>query len=203
MSPARGRCAAFLFLLCALLARDGSAQYARRTGFWMEISTGPGFVRVGCAGCGDVITENGSGGFLRLGGALSSKVLLGVESNGFIDETFGFAPEDESVVAEASSLAAVVLWYPWRAGIFLKGGVGLAGGRFTVPSDSAEAVEATGHGVGMTFGFGLDVPLSRRFALTGNAAAFIMAIGDVRLPSVTVDDVIPTVYQVGIGLTVR
>ncbi len=62
---------------------------------------------------------------------------------------------------------------------------------------------AEGVGVGLTFGLGWDFAISRKFAITANAAAFITAIGDLVLPSGTVDDVIATMYVVSIGFTVR
>ncbi len=174
-----------------------------RSHFWLEIGAGWGGVRIGCGGCPDVTTASGSISHLRLGGSITDNVLLGVEAFGFSDEEFSFSDDDSTVVAENSSLAAVVLWYPWRNGIFLKGGVGIAGGRFTVQPDSGEAVIAEGEGVGLTFGVGYDFPLSRRFALTANLAAYITAIGDISLNGRVVDDVIPTLYQVGIGFTFR
>jgi hypothetical protein len=169
----------------------------------LELGSGPGAVRIGCGGCSNVTLAGGTTGMLRLGGVLSSKVLLGVEAFGFTDERFGLAANDTSVTADNSSLGAVVLWYPWRGGVFLKGGVGVAGGQFTVKADTGQGAVNEGTGVGLTFGFGFDLPVSRRFAITANAAAFITAIGDVEVHGVLVDDVIPTMYQLSVGLTLR
>jgi hypothetical protein len=100
-------------------------------------------------------------------------------------------------------VAAVVLWFPWRSGAFLKGGVGIADGTFSATPEPGAPVITEGIGVGLTFGLGYDLPLSRTFAITANAAAFIAAIGDIVLPSGVVDDVIATMYVFAIGLTVR
>lgn len=189
--------------LSALLGVRAEAQRLHRTGFWFELSSGPGAVRIGCGGCAEVTVAGGTTGDIRFGGTLSDKVLLGVEIFGFTDERFGFAAHDTSITAENSSLNAVVLWYPWHGGVFLKGGVGLAGGRFTVQADTGQGAVNEGNGVGLTFGVGFDLPISRRFALSANAAAFITAIGDVRVQGVVVDDVIPTMYQLGVGLVLR
>jgi hypothetical protein len=62
---------------------------------------------------------------------------------------------------------------------------------------------SNGGGIGLTFGLGWDAPISRKFAFTGNAAVFVTAVGDVVFPGRRVDDVIPTMYQLSIGFTVR
>jgi hypothetical protein len=189
--------------LTALLGARAEAQHPHRSGFWLDLSSGPGAVRIGCGGCADVTVAGGTTGDIRLGGTLSDEVLFGVEIFGFTDERFGFAAHDTSITAESSSLSAVVLWYPWHGGIFLKGGVGLAGGRFTVKADTGQGAVNEGNGVGLTFGLGFDLPISRRLALSANAAAFITAIGDVRVQGVLIDDVIPTMYQLGVGFVLR
>ena len=198
-----GRAAAAVAVVATALAGGAAAQRPHRTGLWFELGGGPAAVRVACAGCADVSFEAGSGGYLRLGGVLSDRVLLGVEAFGFDDETFGFTAGDTAFVAETGTVAAVVLWFPWRSGAFLKGGVGLAEGSFTTTPTTGTPVIAEGVGVGLTFGLGWDVAISRKFAITANAAAFIAAIGDLVLPSGTVDDVIATMYVVSIGFTVR
>jgi len=198
-----GRAAAAAALVVTLLADGAAAQRPHRTGLWFELGSGPAAVRVACAGCADVSFEAGSGGYLRLGGVLSDRVLLGVEAFGFDDEAFGFIEGDTTFVAETGTVAAVVLWFPWRSGAFLKGGVGLAEGSFTTTPTPGSPVIAEGVGVGLTFGLGWDVAISRKFAITANAAAFITAIGDLLLPVGTVEDVIATMYVLSIGFTVR
>lgn len=194
---------ALVAALAPLLSVPAAAQRPHRSGFWVELGSGPGAVRIGCGGCADVTLSGGTTGYLRLGGTLTDKVMLGVESFGFTDERFGFAAHDTSVTAENTTLGAVVLWYPWRGGVFLKGGVGLAGGRFTVKADTGQGAVNEGTGVGLTFGVGYDLRLSRKFALSANAAAFITAIGDVAVRGALVEDVIPTMYQLSVGLTLR
>lgn len=194
------------WLVCAatvVLTAEAAAQRPHRSGLWVEFGSGPAHARVGCSGCEDVTRGSGSAGYLRIGGVLSDRVLLGVESFSLIDHAFGFAADDRSIVAENASVAAIVVWYPWRSGFFFKGGVGLAGGEFTVEPDSEAPIVSEGVGVGLTFGMGLDVPISRRFALTGSAGTWITAIGDVVLPTAIVDDVIATLYAVTIGFTIR
>ena len=190
-------------LVATGLAGRAAAQRPHRSGLWFELGSGPAAVRVACAGCADVTTSAGSGGHLRLGGVLSDRVLLGVETFGFTDQTFGFSAGDTAFVAETGTVAAVVLWFPWRSGAFLKGGVGIAEGSFTTTPTPGSPLLIEGVGVGLTFGLGWDFAISRKFAITANAAAFITAIGDLVLPSGTVDDVIATMYVIAIGFTVR
>jgi hypothetical protein len=198
-----GRAAAAVARAVTGLADGAAAQRPHRTGLWFELGSGPAAVRVACAGCADVTTSGGSGGYLRIGGVLSDRVLLGVETFGFDDEAFGFIAGDTTFVAETATVAAVVLWVPWRSGAFLKGGVGLAEGSFTTTPTPGSPVIAEGVGVGLTFGLGWDVAISRKFAITANAAAFITAIGDLVLPVATVEDVIATMYVLSVGFTVR
>lgn len=198
-----GPAAAAVALLVTALADGAAAQRPHRTGLWFELGGGPAAIRVACAGCVEVDFQSGSGGYLRLGGVVSDRVLLGVETFGFTDEAFGFTAGDTSFVADGGTVAAVVLWFPWRSGAFVKGGVGVADGTFTTTPATGSPVIAEGTGVGLTFGLGWDVAISRKFAITANAAAFITAIGDLVLPGGTVDDVIATMYVVSIGFTVR
>jgi hypothetical protein len=180
-----------------------AAQRHHRSGGWGEVGIGVASSRVACSTCTDVVRSTGSSGYFRLGGTVSDRVLLGAESAGFVDEAFGFTEDDPSVVAEFETLTVVVLWFPWRSGVFLKGGTGLARGRFTVPVDAAQAGPSRGTGIGMTLGVGMDWPVSRTFAVTANAAAFITGIGDMILPAGRVDDVIATTYHATLGVTMR
>ena len=179
------------------------AQNPHRQGLWAELASGPARIRIQCTECGSVVRAAGSGGYLRIGGTLSPKVLLGIELYGFTDESFGFTESDTSIVANSANVSAVMLWYPWRSHFNIKAGVGLAEGLFTLPPVGTDTVEAEGYGVGLTFGLGMDVPISRKLSLTGNAAVYFSAIGDIRLPAQTVEDVIPTTYLLSLGLSVR
>lgn len=203
-----------LLLTAPLLAGALAAQPApqarkpdrpHRSGLWLELAAGPASIRMACSNCADVISGPGSGGFLRLGGVISGKVLMAWEAAGISDESFGFAPDDSSIVADMASTGVIVLWYPWKSGAFLKGGVGIAAGSFAVPSPTGAAAADTidAAGVGMTFGVGWDFALSRKYALTLNGTVFVTAIGDVVLPTGPVDDLIGTMYQLTLSFTFR
>ena len=182
---------------------EGAVRDRPRRGLWFELGSGPGAVRIGCGGCEDARFASGSSGYLRVGGTISNNVLLAVEAYGFDDNAFGFVKGDTSIVASDATLTLSVLWYPWRNGVFLKGGAGLASGDFTVTPDTGAVLEAVGVGVGMTFGLGYDWKISRKYALTVNAAAYITAIGDIKIANNFVDDVIAEMYQLTVGFTIR
>jgi hypothetical protein len=170
---------------------------------WAELGAGPGRVRIACSGCTDeVVAASGLTSYFRIGGTVSDHVVIGVEVFSFLDRAFGFSPSDSATTAETATATVVVMWFPGRRGLFFKGGVGLAGGQFSIPG-TAGADTSSGGGIGLTFGFGWDFSISRRFAITTNFAAYVTAVGDLVVPGQRVDDVIATMYQGSIGFTVR
>lgn len=198
-----------LALLCLGLgacAFSHGPQRPHRTGLWGEFGGGRGQLRMTCSTCRDPINAPGVAGLTRVGGTLSDRILLGGESALFTDKGFGFDDRDSTTVAELETVGVVVLWFPWRSGVFFKGGVGFAEGRFTIANDSGPPDINEGVGIGMTFGVGWDVLISRKFALTANAATFTTAIGDIVLPGPPVrrvDDVIGSMLQVSLNFTFR
>lgn len=197
------RAAAFVAVLAVIIAAPAAAQRPPRSGLWAESVSGMGFTRVATSGTDEVTPAFGAAFTFRIGGALSDRVLLGIENFGFLDETFTLSSEDTAVVAQTGNVAIVVVWFPGPSRLFLTGGVGIGEGRFTVTSATGPPVTARGTGVGLTFGVGFDHPISRKFSVTGAAGAAIVALGDVVLPASRVDDVIASIYHVGIGFTVR
>jgi len=183
--------------------QEGVVKRGHRTRMWGELGSGLGAVRVGCGGCNDVQFSGGPSGWIAVGGTLSDHILLGVEAFGFSDETFGFTEGDTSLVASNATLAMTVYWYPGSSAFFLKGGAGLAAGTFAVMPDTGALIETDGVGVGLTFGFGYDIPISRKFAFTLIANLYLTAIGDIKIQNNFVDDVIAEVYQVALGFTFR
>lgn len=177
-----------------------------RSGLWGELGSGAGYVRLTCSGCTSVIEANGGTGYGRIGGVISDHVLIGFEAFSLLDNAFGFNPQDSAATVETGTAAIIVMWYPGRHGLFFKGGVGAAFGQFSIPADSAGTIQADtslGEGIGLTFGIGWDVAISRKFAITANAALFVTAVGDVVLASRRVDDLIASTYNVSVGFTFR
>ncbi len=200
-SPA-GRLALMLLgLLCS--AHASEAQERQRSKLWIELGGGPGIGLVSCSNCERAISTAGATTNFRIGGVLSEKILLGFDNFTFINRAFGLDDEEGNIVAETSTAALSVLWYPGRSGFFAKGGVGIAYGNFTVDAVDSEPLVASEVGLGLTFGIGYDHPLSRRLAFTVNAGALVAAIGDIVLRTGRVDDVIASLYQLTVGITVR
>lgn len=201
--PRRGGTLAATLLLSLLATSEGAAQ-AGRQGFWLEGMVGTGTVRNTCAGCPGVTVGYGSAYHVRAGGSLNPRVHLGVEAFLLATSDFRPGPGAAPVDAENMSLAPIVLWYVGRSGFFLKAGAGLARGTFTVKSgQDGETVTLERTGSGLTFGIGLDMRLASWLALTANLGTYVTAIGDVQVNDTLVDDIIATVYEAGVGLTIR
>ena len=75
-----------IVLLASPVAWAGHPQ--ARQGFWIGLGGGYGSAGVSCDGC-DGDREGAFAGSFKLGGTLSERVLLGVESNGWIKEQDG------------------------------------------------------------------------------------------------------------------
>ena len=177
-----------------------------RSGLWGELGSGAGYVRLGCSTCTEVFDANGGTGYGRIGGVISDHVLIGFEAFSILDNAFGFSPNDSAATVETGIAAIIIMWYPGRRGLFFKGGIGAAFGQFSIPTDSAGTIQADtslGEGIGLTFGIGWDIAISRKFAITANAALFVTALGDVVLASRRVDDLIASTYQASVGFTIR
>ena len=164
---------------------------------------GTGTVRTSCDRCGDVTSAYGPTDYLRVGRSLSPRVLLGLEIFALDASELVLGPGAAPVRAESGSIAPIVLWYVGRSGFFLKGGAGLARGTFTVRTALGETVSTERTGSAFTFGLGFDIGVLRWLALTANLGTNVMAIGDVTVDGVLVDDLIATVYEVGVGVTLR
>jgi hypothetical protein len=182
---------------------DAAAQAAARSGFWLEGGWGAGTVRSACSACPSVTVAYGTSTHLRVGGALSARALLGLELFALHSSELELADGAPPVDAENGSLGPVVIWYVGPSGLFLKGGVGLARGNFTVRSTSGEPVTTDRTGSTITFGVGFDLGVARRFALTANLGMNVAAIGDVDVDGTVADDVVATVYEAAVGITLR
>jgi len=196
--------AALLLASASVLAVPSviEAQALTRRGFWAEGGVGTGTVRNSCGRCQSVTSAYGGTDYLRLGTSLAPRVLLGLEVFALSASDLVLGASSSPVEVEDRSIAPIVIWYVGGSGFFLKGGAGLARGTFRVPTPTgATTTERTGSA--LTFGIGFDVSVVRWLALTANLGTNALAIGDVIVDGTSVDDIIATVYEASVGLTLR
>jgi hypothetical protein len=187
-----------------MLAAPGSAQQPLRSGLWFELGRGSGNIRIGCATCERPTSIFGSSGFLRIGGSLSQRVMLGLGIFSLLDDRFQDRGTDSVVTLENSSIGPTVLWYPWKSGFYLNGGLGLTKVELVVPeSDDSPEIITAGTGSGVHFGAGLDIPIRKWLSTSFSFGVYYSAIGDVPISADVVDDVITTSYHVGISVVIR
>jgi len=123
------------------------AQRVHR-GFWIGFAPG-GVATAGAGGTGYPV-------HYRLGGTISQRVLVGVE-------TFAIFEVDPEVTS--GNLTIVALVYPSSTdGLFAKAGLGYARANALCPSSPNESAD----GIGATLGLGYDVRLGNNLYLTPN-----------------------------------
>ncbi len=152
--------AAMRFLGCvsiviACSAGVAAAQRAQtREGFWIGFGFGYGSAHATCTGCASA-SEGGATGFLKLGGTLSPKVLLGGAVNAF-SKSSGGATET------LGNVTGSIFYYPAPAsGFFVTGGLG-----FSEYDLSGGGVSISSTGWGFTVGAGYDIRVGRMISLT-------------------------------------
>ena len=124
------RLSALALLLIAAFNAPAAAQGNPQTreGFW--ISFGVGFGSLGCDDCDE--RQGGTNGYLRMGGTLSQKLLIGGEVN-------AWTKSEDGASLTVSNFGPVLYFYPSPAGgFFLKGGLGLSMGAFGFTSKPVE-----------------------------------------------------------------
>jgi hypothetical protein len=191
------RASALALALCALLAGAAGAQERVRTGFWADAGAGYARLRLRCSNCSGVGTAHGVTLTATLGRSLSRRAILGLE--GQIWSSLEAGPHEQ-----VRSVTVVVQWYPFlKEHFFVRGGTGIVQGP-VVPSVSGAQPEAVkGTGVGLTLGFGYDVPLGEHVAVAFQAASHVAALGDLQLQGTTLQDTIAYVTGFAVALVVR
>ena len=168
----------------------GQGRPQTRDGFWIGFGLGYGEAGFSCTGCVDIDRESGFTSFIKLGGTLNEKVLLGADITGWTKEISGST-------LTLGNLTGTVFFYPSpQSGLFLKGGVG-----FSVFTES-NADEVSGTGVGLTVGLGYDLRVGRNVSLTPLADFVWGSVGDLEFDGVTADAGLKqNVFHVGLGVT--
>jgi outer membrane autotransporter protein len=122
-----------------------------------------------------------------MGGTLSPNLLLGGESNGWVDGD-----------RRAGNLSAALYYYPWAArGFFIKGGLGLS---VRLTDEGSETRK--GSGLGLTAGIGYDYRVGKNISLTPVLNYFYGSIGEFSTDGlVSAGDWNQNVVQLALGLT--
>jgi hypothetical protein len=133
----------------ALTANSADAQ--SREGFWIGFGVGGGgYTDMDLSG-----RETGGVAYLKLGGTLSERFLLGVESNAWVKEVSG-------IDLTATNFSAVAYFYPSATGsFFLKLGLGVA-----TQSASVGSASVSINGTGGVFGLGYDRRIGDNWSIT-------------------------------------
>lgn len=161
-----------------------------RKGFWIGFGFGYGSSNVSCDGCGSSNRESGATGFLKMGGTLSDKVLLGGEVNAWTKSTNG-------VTADLGNVSFAAYLYPQpKSGFFVKGGVGFATTRLH-NSGTAEA-----SGFGFVAGLGYDIRVGTNISITPVGNFYFGSDGDLKESGTTLETGWKhNVYEFGLGIT--
>jgi hypothetical protein len=179
-----------ILALCAA----GSALAQRpqtRDGFWIGFGIGYGSADVKSDSIPAAASrESGPTGFLKLGGALGKKVLLGGEVN-------AWTKSESGLTLTLGNVSAAAYFYPAPAtGFYLKGGVGFA--NFRVSNGGS----ATATGFGFLAGLGYDVRVGENISLTPVFNFYFGSDGDLKQNGVTLDSHYKhNVYDFGLGIT--
>jgi hypothetical protein len=149
------RFSALALALAAMLSLPAGAQGNPQTREGFFISFGFGAGSLGCDDCNDEDRLTGVNAYLRLGGTLSQRLLIGGEIN-------GWTKTENDVTLSVNNVGPVLLFYPSaNGGLYLKGGLGLASASLDLGN-----LEFEDSGVGITLGLGWDARVGRNFALT-------------------------------------
>jgi hypothetical protein len=125
-------------------------------GFWIGFGLGGG---TNFADYADG-SRAGLGGYLRLGGTVSRKLLLG-------GEIIGWGRDRDGTTFSESGITAVALFFPAGPGLFLKGGAGFAGWSASASAGSSTTTQTAG-GFAATLGAGYDLQIGGNLFLTPN-----------------------------------
>ncbi len=168
----------------------------QREGFWIGFGLGYGTASVSFDDFSDDDREGSITGFLKLGGTLNHRVLLGVESNAWVKS-------EEDVTLTLGSVAGTVTFYPMpTSGFFVKGGLGLSYMRTDVFLGGAGTVNVSKTGWGMIAGLGYDWRLGENTSITPVLNFYYGKPGDIDIDGVSAfGGWSQNVWDFGVGIT--
>jgi len=147
-----------LVVTIALTAPAASQSPREHRGFWISAGVGGGWNLTRNVGI-DSASEGGAGGYLRLGGTITPRLLIG-------GEVAGWGRSIDGVDVARGNVTVTALFYPSvQTGVYLKGGLGGSSLANTV-TEGNTTVTVHDEGFGATLGVGWDVRLARNFYIT-------------------------------------
>lgn len=129
-----------------------------REGFWIGFGFGYGGLDLTCDGC-EIDRESSISGYLKLGGTLSDRLLIG-------GQTLGWTKEEDGITVRQGSLTGNLWWYPSATGGFwLTGGAGLA----VIDADAGIGGSDSENGFAALAGLGYDIRVGRNISIVPSA----------------------------------
>ena len=134
-----------------VLMTAGAAQAQTHEGFWVGFGFGAGSLGID----GGTDRDTGGVGYVKLGGTINERFLLGMESNAWTKDETGAR-------VTHTNTSAVAYFYPSAAsGFFLKGGLGWS--RLSIEVLGISVAE---NGGGAVFGLGYDALVGDNWSIT-------------------------------------
>jgi len=174
--------------LALVSATAAQAQHAQtRQGFWIGFGIGFGSLRMSCDGCSSTDRQSSVSGFLKAGGSISDRLLVGGETN-------GWAKSINGTTITMGSVLLAAYYYPTPAsGFFLRGGVGLA--RYK------EAGSNSSSGLGFNLGLGYDLRVGPGYSLTPVANFSFGSVGKAHGSGIDYPSTQENLIQLAVGFT--
>lgn len=163
--------AVLLLLSASTLTAQDAKPTAPHAGFWLGGGVGAGFTDQGS----NDVNDGGFAAYLRMGGTLSDRLLLGGEIIGL---TRGADVDIGDANVHQGNATLSLLYYPASpGGFFAKAGAGFASASLVVQEGNV-TVTSDESGFGLTFGVGYDLRLGNNLFLTPNVDVLIQSFDE-------------------------
>jgi hypothetical protein len=181
--------------LTAVGARPLNAQGDQvRNGFWLMGGVAAASNRTDCTNCPEEVRINGFGTVLRAGGKASRYVMIG-------GELYGFLETDDDSRTEVGGVLFIAQWYPWtKLGFWFRAGGGISYANVEI-NTATSPEQITKAGLGLSLGFGWDLRVARMVSITPFLTSYYNGLGAIDFSGGTLDNVLTTMWQAGVGVT--
>ena len=176
-------------------AQDPASGSSRPQGLWGAVGVGLSTVKANYEGAEDTPHREAASIAGGIGWTLTPSVLMGV----------GVSADSDVVDDRRQTTTGVegfVRWYPGAPPVFLRFGFGMASARVRILTPDEESLTVR-RGVGLNFGIGWDIRLSRHLSLTPEAFWRLTSIGDIPIEGVNYRNVSLNNWFIGAGLTIH